>query len=97
MGTSTDATTTAASTGMSAEQMASMHEQGVKDFLAGNQTSTQGGRVLKPKMDHGVRVFSMTIEQVQWEVSKGVMKSAMAFDGMVPGPEIRVRQGDRVR
>lgn len=93
---STDATT-ASSAGMSPADMASMHEQGVKDFLAGNQTDTVGGQVLKPTIDHGVKVFSLTIEQVQWEVSKGVFKPAMAFNGTVPGPEIRVRQGDRVR
>jgi FtsP/CotA-like multicopper oxidase with cupredoxin domain len=99
-GTSTDGSTdtaTAPSAGMSAADMASMHEQGVKDFLAGNQTDTVGGRVLEPTIDHGVKVFSLTIEQVQWEVSKGVFKPAMAFNGTVPGPEIRVRQGDRVR
>jgi FtsP/CotA-like multicopper oxidase with cupredoxin domain/uncharacterized cupredoxin-like copper-binding protein len=96
-GTTADATTTAASTGMTAAQMASMHEQGVKDFLAGNQTDTVGGQVLQPTLDHGVKVYSLTIEQVQWEVSKGVFKPAMAFNGTVPGPEIRVRQGDRVR
>jgi FtsP/CotA-like multicopper oxidase with cupredoxin domain len=96
--TSTDgSTTTAASTGMTAQQMASMHEQGVQDFLAGNQTDTLGGQVLRPTMDHGVKVYALTIEQVQWEVSKGVFKPAMAFNGTVPGPEIRVRQGDRVR
>jgi manganese oxidase len=93
---STDATT-ASSAGMSPQEMASMHEQGVQDFLAGNQTDTVGGRVLTPTIDHGVEVFSLTIEQVQWEVSKGVVKPAMAFNGTVPGPEIRVRQGDRVR
>jgi len=101
-GTSTDgstdaATTTAASSGMTAQQMADMHEQGVKDFLAGNQTDSVGGQVLKPTIDHGVKVFSLTIEQVQWEVSSGVFKPAMAFNGTVPGPEIQVRQGDRVR
>jgi plastocyanin len=95
--TTTDGTTTAASTGMSAQDMASMHEQGVKDFLAGNQTDTAGGQILKPKIENGIKVFSLTIEQVRWEVSKGVFKEAMAFNGTVPGPEIRVRQGDRVR
>jgi manganese oxidase len=99
-GTSADGTTdatTASSAGMSAADMASMHEQGVQDFLAGGQTDSVGGQVLKPTIDHGVKVFSLTIEQVQWEVSKGVTKAAMAFNGTVPGPEIRVRQGDRLR
>jgi uncharacterized cupredoxin-like copper-binding protein len=96
--TTTDgSTTTAASTGMTPQEMASMHEQSVKDFLGGDQTRSAGGQVLHPMVEHGVKMFSLTIEQLKWEVSKGVFKPAMAFNGTVPGPEIRVRQGDRVR
>jgi FtsP/CotA-like multicopper oxidase with cupredoxin domain len=73
-----------------------MHEQSVKDFLAGNQTPTQGNRLLQPKIQDGVKVYDFTVTQIKWEVSKGEFKDAMAFNGMVPGPEIRVRQGDRV-
>ena len=71
---------------MTAQQMADMHKQGVEDFLAGNQTSTQGNQILKPKIENGVKVFNLTVSQIKWEVSKGVFKDAMAFNGMVPGP-----------
>jgi FtsP/CotA-like multicopper oxidase with cupredoxin domain len=86
----------AAST-MTAQQMADMHEQGVKDFLAGDQTSTQGNQPLKPTIENGVKVFKLTVTQIKWEVSKGQFVDAMAFNGQIPGPEIRVRQGDRVK
>ena len=82
---------------MTAEQMAEGHEQGVQDFLAGDQTPTQGNQPLEPEMDGDVKVYDLTVEEIQWEVSKGVFKDAMAFNGQVPGPEIRVRPGDRVR
>ena len=108
-GTSTGGTTAAAGdtmgatdssspmANMTAQQMADMHKQGVEDFLAGNQTSTQGNQILKPKIENGVKVFNLTVSQIKWEVSKGVFKDAMAFNGMVPGPEIRVQQGDKVK
>jgi uncharacterized cupredoxin-like copper-binding protein len=82
---------------MSAQQMAEMHEAGVTAFLAGKQTTTLGGQPLKPTMDGRVEVFDLTVSQIKWEVSKGVFKDAMAFNGMVPGPEIHVGYGDHVR
>lgn len=95
-GTDPGSSTGASSPGMTAEEMASMHEEGVTAFLEGGQTDTAGGELLKPRIENGVKVFDMTIEQVDWEISKGVTKPAMAFNGVVPGPEVRVQQGDRV-
>ena len=89
--------TGSAAGGMSASEMATMHEQGVKDFLAGGQTDTTGGTLLKPRIEDGVKVYEMTVEQVDWEISKGVTKPAMAFNGIVPGPEVRVQRGDHVK
>ena len=83
---------------MSAEQMAALHEQGVKDFLAGQQTDTQGGKILKPTvLPDGTKEFDLWAFPTKWEVSKGQIVDAMSFNKQVPGPEIRVRQGDRVR
>ena len=85
-------------TSMSAEQMAALHEQGVKDFLAGQQTDTQGGKILKPTvLPDGTKEFDLWAFPTKWEVSKGQIVDAMSFNKQVPGPEIRVRQGDRVR
>ena len=68
----------------------------VKDFLAGDQTATEGNQPLKPTMEDGVKVFTLVATEVQWEVSKGQFVTAMAFNEQVPGPEIRVGYGDRV-
>ena len=82
---------------MSPQQMADMHKQGVEAFLAGNQTKVQGGRLLRPSVEHGVKVFTLTAEAVKWETSKGVFKDAFAYNGQVPGPQLDVRYGDHVR
>jgi FtsP/CotA-like multicopper oxidase with cupredoxin domain len=45
----------------------------------------------------GVKVFTLRMSAVNWEVSPGVFKEAYTFNGLVPGPVIRVNEGDRVR
>lgn len=44
-----------------------------------------------------VREFTLTAEQIEWEISPGITVQAWAYNGQVPGPEIRVREGDTVR
>jgi len=90
-------TTTMSSAGMTAQQMADMHKAGVEAFLAGNETSTQGNQPLAPTMDGTTKVFTLTAQDVQWEVSKGQFVDAMAFNGQIPGPQIDVSYGDQVR
>lgn len=45
----------------------------------------------------GVKVFHLRMAPVRWEVSPGDVKEAWAFNGTVPGPTIRINEGDRVR
>jgi FtsP/CotA-like multicopper oxidase with cupredoxin domain len=82
---------------MTAEEMAAGHEAGVQAFLAGEETETHGNQPLEAVIEDGVKTFDLTVSAVPWEVSKGNVVEALAFNGQVPGPEIRVRQGDRVR
>ncbi len=98
-GDGTDATDggTMSSAGMTAQEMADMHEVGVQAFLAGKETSTRGNQPLEPVMDGTTKVFDMTAQSIQWEVSKGEFVDAMAFNGQVPGPEISVGYGDHIR
>jgi FtsP/CotA-like multicopper oxidase with cupredoxin domain len=44
----------------------------------------------------GVKHFYLWVEEKQWEILKGVTVPVWAFNGTVPGPEIRVQQGDKV-
>jgi FtsP/CotA-like multicopper oxidase with cupredoxin domain len=48
-------------------------------------------------MDGDVQVYHLKAEEVRWEVSPGVFKQVYAYNGTVPGPEIRVHQGDTIR
>jgi FtsP/CotA-like multicopper oxidase with cupredoxin domain len=80
---------------MTAQEMLDGHRESVEAFPA--ETAGAGNRPLKPVLDHGVKVFEITATEVEWEVSPGMTKSAMAYNGQIPGPELRVSQGDRVR
>jgi FtsP/CotA-like multicopper oxidase with cupredoxin domain len=78
-----------------AEQMDAMHEKGIKAFPA--KTEGKGNQLLTPRVVHGVKVFDITCKVVQWEVEPGRKVEAWTFNGVVPGPQIRVTEGDRIR
>ncbi|HYY09077.1 MAG TPA: multicopper oxidase domain-containing protein [Actinomycetota bacterium] len=82
---------------MTAEEMAAAHRAGVEAFLAGGQTDTSGNRPLEPVIRNGVKVFELDMTHTFWEVSKGIVKQALSYNGQIPGPELRVRPGDHVR
>lgn len=78
--------------------MDELHEQGVLQFLDNVGKDPNFWRpALEPTMDGDVKVFDITCQDVQWETAPGMVFPAMAYNGMVPGPEIRVTEGDRVR
>jgi len=77
------------------QEMLEGHEAGVKAFPA--ETQALGNQPLEPRLEDGVKVFELTAEEIQWETEPGVFVDAMGFNGTVPGPELRVNPGDRVR
>jgi FtsP/CotA-like multicopper oxidase with cupredoxin domain len=44
-----------------------------------------------------VREIRLESRQVTWELAPGRSITAMAYNGRVPGPEIRIKEGERVR
>jgi FtsP/CotA-like multicopper oxidase with cupredoxin domain len=78
-----------------ADQMDAMHEKGVKAFPA--KTAGKGNQLFRPRMVGGVKVFDVTCREIDWEVEPGRTVKAWTYNGQVPGPQIRVREGDRVR
>ena len=61
-------------------------------------TPGQGNQLLEPRIAaDGAKEFDLTTSIIDWEVSPGVVVQAWAYNGMVPGPMIRVDVGDRVR
>ena len=79
----------------SADAMDAMHEKGIKSFPA--KTEGKGNVLAEPRIEKGVKIFDLAAKQTPWEVTPGVTVGAWAYNGMVPGPQIRVREGDRVR
>lgn len=77
------------------EAMDRAHEARVKAFPA--KTAGLGAQPLQPKVVGGVKVFELIARETQWEVEPGVKRTAFAYNGQVPGPTIRVTEGDRVR
>ena len=78
-----------------AAAMDAMHEAGIKAFPA--KTEGKGNQLLAPRMEKGVKVFDITAAQMRWETAPGQTVEAWAYNEQVPGPQIRVREGDRVR
>ena len=76
-------------------EMDAGHEAGVKAFPA--PTAGKGAQPLAPEIAAGVKVFKITASEIDWEIAPGVKKTAFAYNGAVPGPTIRVTEGDRVR
>jgi FtsP/CotA-like multicopper oxidase with cupredoxin domain len=72
-----------------------MHEAGIKAFPA--KTAGKGNVLLAPRMDKGVKVYDLECAAMQWETEPGKRVPAWAYNGQVPGPQIRVTEGDRVR
>lgn len=82
-------------TPMSNDDMDREAEAVVKAFPA--KTEGTGGLPLAYRMENGVRVFEIVCQDVKWEVTQGQKLDAHTYNGMVPGPEIRVIEGEPVR
>lgn len=94
-GSSTAPSAAAAETKMTAAQMDASYLAGVKAYPA--KTAGVGNQPIAPVIDSGVKVFELTADEINWEVEPGVIRKGMAYNGQVPGPQIRVALGDRVR
>ena len=91
----TAAPTTAAD---AAADMDTMHEAGVKTFVDRiGQDPAFWGTPLEYTMDGDVKVFELTCAETPWEVQPENVIKALTYNGILPGPEIRVTQGDKVR
>lgn len=60
-------------------------------------TEKAGLQVLPYINDNGTKVFHLTAAPIQWPILEETTVTAWAYNGMVPGPLIRVTNGDKVR
>jgi hypothetical protein len=58
---------------------------------------TKGDRPLEPQIENGVKVFNLEVSVIRWHILPNVAVDAFAYNGQIPGPRIRVTQGDHVR
>ncbi len=80
------------SDGEMSEHMAAAPTKGVPDA-----TATRGGQPLSHTVDSGVWVYRLETKPVRWQILPGVHVTAWTYNGTVPGPEIRVPYGQRIR
>jgi FtsP/CotA-like multicopper oxidase with cupredoxin domain len=52
---------------------------------------------LAPKIDGDVKEYNLYIDIYQHEIVPGVKVHSLAFNDQIPGPELRVNKGDKVR
>lgn len=60
-------------------------------------TDAQGDQALEPRIEDGVKVYDLETSVIEWNILPDVQMMAYAFNGQVPGPRIRITEGDRVR
>jgi FtsP/CotA-like multicopper oxidase with cupredoxin domain len=48
-------------------------------------------------MDGDTKVFELTAKPVRWKILPNITMTAWSYNGMVPGPLIRVTEGDKIR
>lgn len=76
------------------QEMAAVHPRLVKREYG---IDAKGDLPLKPKIEDGVKVFNLEVSVIRWHILPNVVVDAFAYNGQIPGPRIRVSQGDRVR
>jgi FtsP/CotA-like multicopper oxidase with cupredoxin domain len=57
----------------------------------------RGAQPLEPVVVDGVKEFRLTTSVIKWQILPNVTVGAYAYNEQVPGPLIRVTEGDRVR
>ena len=57
----------------------------------------RGDQTLTPRVENGVKVFDLELSVIKWYILPDKQVMAYAFNKQVPGPRIRVTEGDRIR
>lgn len=84
--------------GGSSDDMDKAHEDGVKYFLDNiGKDKDFWGPLMPFTMDGDTKVFEIVCTEAQWEVSPGQPIDGMLYNGRIPGPVIRVTEGDKIR
>jgi FtsP/CotA-like multicopper oxidase with cupredoxin domain len=81
---------------MTAEQMRDIDAGVTAQFPA--ETEGRGNEILQPEIQpDGTLQWELTASVIEWETEPGTVVEAYAYNGMVPGPQLRAEVGDRIR
>ena len=75
------------------------HEMGPVDASRAPRApaNARGDQPLEPRLVDGVKEFNLSVGLLRWNILPDVEVAAMAYNGQVPGPRIRLTVGDRAR
>ena len=77
---------------MTAEEMADVDAARTGQFPA--ETEGKGNQVLEPTiLADGTKQWELTASVIQWETEPGMSVEAYAYNGTVPGPQLRAEGG----
>ncbi len=65
--------------------------------LGGSIVSPLLSRELRNRRGSGLREIHLETREVMWELAPGKRIKAMAYNGQIPGPEIRLKEGETAR
>lgn len=57
----------------------------------------RGDQLLQPRIENGVKIFELETSVIRWNILPDEQVMAYVFNQQVPGPRIRITEGDRVR
>lgn len=60
-------------------------------------TDTEGGQPRAYREENDVKVFELTAKPVKWNILDNVAVTAFTYNRTLPGPMIRITEGDQVR
>lgn len=94
-----DAATATPDAAREAAEMDTMHEQGVTEFVKNLEKNNEifWSPAMPFKMDGDTKVFDISMKPISWEIQPGKTVDTFSYNGIVPGPEIRVTEGDKLR
>lgn len=80
-----------------AEAMREMSAVDPGDISYTAPADARGDRPLAPRVEGGTKVFDLTTSVINWNILPRERVAAYAVNRQVPGPRLRVTEGDRVR
>jgi FtsP/CotA-like multicopper oxidase with cupredoxin domain/plastocyanin len=84
------------SASMTAQEMRDVDAAVTAQFPA--ETEGRGNQVLEPEIQaDGTLQWELTASVIQWETEPGTIVEAYAYNGMIPGPQLRAEVGDHIR